>query len=94
MLASELWASCVSPHFVVSAVNLFKKKNWIGSFATPWAVINDATLLETLSDRDFVCGFSEAVKVSLLKDLLPYQYVLVFSAPSRSGDRGVSRAVP
>jgi ubiquinone/menaquinone biosynthesis C-methylase UbiE len=27
-------------------------------------------------------------------DFLPYQYVLVFSAPSRSGDRGVSRAVP
>jgi 3-dehydroquinate synthase len=31
-------------------------------------VINDAKLLLTLSDRDFVCGFSEAVKVALLKD--------------------------
>jgi 3-dehydroquinate synthase len=31
-------------------------------------VINDAALLSTLSNRDFVCGFSEAVKVSLLKD--------------------------
>src|SRR3954452_23070184 len=53
---------------VKNAVNLFGKKNWLGSFAVPWAVINDAALLETLPDRDFVCGFSEAVKVSLLKD--------------------------
>jgi 3-dehydroquinate synthase len=53
---------------VKNGVNLFGKKNWIGSFAVPWAVINDAGLLETLPDRDFLCGFSEAVKVSLLKD--------------------------
>lgn len=53
---------------VKNSVNLFEKKNWVGTFAVPWAVINDAALLETLPDRDFLCGFSEAVKVSLLKD--------------------------
>ncbi len=53
---------------VKNGVNLFQKKNWLGSFAVPWAVINDASLLETLGDRDFRCGFSEAVKVALLKD--------------------------
>ena len=53
---------------VKNAVNLFGKKNWIGSFAVPWAVINDTSLLATLPDRDFIGGFSEAVKVSLLKD--------------------------
>lgn len=53
---------------VKNSVNLFGKKNWIGTFAVPWAVINDAALLETLPDRDFICGFSESVKVSLLKD--------------------------
>ncbi|GDX92191.1 3-dehydroquinate synthase [Planctomycetia bacterium] len=53
---------------VKNGVNLFQKKNWMGSFAVPWAVINDRRLLETLGDRDFRCGFSEAVKVSLLKD--------------------------
>src|SRR5205823_6737505 len=53
---------------VKNGVNLFGKKNWLGTFAVPWAVINDAALLETLPDRDFLCGFSEAVKVSLLKD--------------------------
>ncbi len=53
---------------VKNGVNLFAKKNWLGSFAVPWAVINDRKLLDTLSDRDFRCGFAEAVKVSLLKD--------------------------
>ncbi len=53
---------------VKNAVNVFHKKNWIGTFAVPWAVINDTALLSTLPDRDFTCGFVEAVKVSLLKD--------------------------
>ncbi len=52
---------------VKNAVNAFDKKNWKGTFAVPWAVINDRTLLSHLSDRDFRSGFSEAVKVSLLK---------------------------
>lgn len=52
---------------VKNSVNLFQKKNWLGTFAVPWGVINDAGMLTTLSERDFRCGFSEAVKVSLLK---------------------------
>ena len=58
---------------VKNGVNLFTKKNWLGAFAVPWAVVNDAALLATLSDRDFVCGFSEAVKVALLKDPAMFQ---------------------
>ena len=52
---------------VKTAINFFGKKNWLGAFAVPWAVINDTSLLATLPDRDFICGFSEAVKVALLK---------------------------
>lgn len=52
---------------VKNAVNRYGKKNWIGTFVAPWAVINDAGFLSTLPDREFRCGFSEAVKVSLLK---------------------------
>lgn len=52
---------------VKNAINHFGKKNWMGTFAVPWAVINDAGLLSTLPVREFRCGFSEAVKVSLLK---------------------------
>lgn len=53
---------------VKNSVNLFAKKNWVGTFHVPWAVINDEEMLSTLPDRDFRNGFSEAVKVALLKD--------------------------
>jgi len=66
-LPSTTLAQADSGVGVKNGVNLFGKKNWLGSFAVPWAVINDASLLKTLPDRDFICGFSEAVKVSLLK---------------------------
>lgn len=60
---------------VKNSVNLFQKKNWVGTFAVPWAVINDTTLLETLPGRDFSCGFSEAIKVALLKDANFYNWL-------------------
>jgi 3-dehydroquinate synthase len=65
---------------VKNSVNLFAKKNWVGTFAVPWGVINDAALLDTLPDRDFLCGFSEAVKVSLLKDAQVFD-ILCRTAP-------------
>ncbi len=60
---------------VKNSINLFQKKNWVGTFAVPWAVINDRKLVETLSDRDFCCGFSEAVKVSLLKSRKFFEHI-------------------
>jgi len=53
---------------VKNGVNMFGQKNFIGTFAVPHAVVNDLALLEALSDRDWRCGLSEAVKVALLKD--------------------------
>ncbi len=67
-LPSTVLAQADSGVGVKNAINYFEKKNWIGTFAVPWAVINDTALLRTLPDRDFHCGFSEAVKVALLKD--------------------------
>ena len=60
---------------VKNAINYFNKKNWLGTFAVPWAVINDQTMLHSLSDRDFCCGFSEAVKVSLLKSPEDFEFL-------------------
>ena len=53
---------------VKNAVNAFGKKNFIGCFAPPAAVINDTDFLHSLEDRDWRAGISEAVKVSLIKD--------------------------
>jgi 3-dehydroquinate synthase len=77
---------------VKNAVNLFGKKNWLGTFAVPWAVINDTALLATLPDRDFVCGFSEAVKVSLLKD--PAMFAALCNSAAAIRRRDLSAALP
>jgi 3-dehydroquinate synthase len=53
---------------VKNSVNAFGKKNFLGTFAPPFAVFNDVTFLTTLSDRDWRAGISEAIKVALLKD--------------------------
>jgi 3-dehydroquinate synthase len=53
---------------VKNGINAFGKKNFIGTFAPPYAVINDFKLLETLSARDKRAGYIEAVKVALIRD--------------------------
>lgn len=68
---------------VKNSINLFQKKNWVGTFAVPWGVINDRSLLTTLSDRDFACGFAEAVKVALLKDAAFFRHICDSAAAIR-----------
>lgn len=53
---------------VKNGINAYGKKNFLGTFAPPGAVINDDRLLTTLPDADWRSGTSEAVKVALLKD--------------------------
>ena len=53
---------------VKNGVNSFGKKNYLGTFAPPFAVINDFAFLATLSDRDWRSGISEAVKAALIRD--------------------------
>ncbi len=53
---------------VKNGVNYRGKKNFLGTFAPPVAVFNDAAFLSTLTDRDWRSGIAEAVKVALIKD--------------------------
>lgn len=53
---------------VKNSLNAFGKKNFIGTFAPPAAVLNDFAFLPTLSQRDWIAGVAEAVKVALIKD--------------------------
>jgi 3-dehydroquinate synthase len=53
---------------VKNGVNAFGRKNFLGTFAPPCAVINDFDFLRTLSDRDQRAGIAEAVKVALIRD--------------------------
>ena len=53
---------------VKNGINYNGKKNFLGTFAPPAAVFNDDLFLNTLSDRDYRSGISEAIKVALIKD--------------------------
>lgn len=53
---------------VKNGINGFGRKNFLGTFAPPFAVINDFSFLSTLSERELRAGIVEAVKVSLIKD--------------------------
>jgi 3-dehydroquinate synthase len=54
---------------VKNAINYNHRKNYIGTFAPPYAVINDFSLLDSLTTRDKRSGISEAIKVALIKDV-------------------------
>ena len=53
---------------VKNGVNLYGVKNFCGTFAPPFAVLNDIDLLTPLSERDKIAGMAEAVKVALIRD--------------------------
>lgn len=60
---------------VKNGINAFGKKNFLGTFAPPFAVINDHTFLTTLHERDWRSGISEAIKVALIKDASFFSYL-------------------
>ena len=60
---------------VKNGVNAFGVKNLIGSFAPPFAVINDAAFLRTLHPRDKIPGVAEAVKVALIRDRAFFEWL-------------------
>jgi 3-dehydroquinate synthase len=53
---------------VKNGVNYLGGKNAVGSFAPPFAVLNDFEFLRTLPQRDWLCGVAEAWKVSIIRD--------------------------
>jgi len=53
---------------VKNGINAFRAKNMLGTFAPPFAVINDSRFLATLDARDRAAGMAEAVKVALVRD--------------------------
>lgn len=53
---------------VKNGINAYGKKNFLGSFAVPYAVINDFTFLHGQPETERRAGLVEAVKVALVKD--------------------------
>lgn len=60
---------------VKNSMNYFGKKNFLGTFAPPYAVLNDSDFLHTLSERNWRSGISEAIKVALIKDTAFFYWI-------------------
>ena len=60
---------------VKCAVNAFGKKNWVGAFSVPYAVINDFSFLHSQDEETRRGGLIEAVKVALVRDREFFQWI-------------------
>mgnify|MGYP001810548947 CR=1 FL=1 len=77
---------------VKNGINLRGKKNFVGAFAPPWAVLNDERFLLTQPIEDFRAGFSEAVKIALLRDA-PF-FALLERDAEKIARRDLAAAMP
>ncbi len=60
---------------VKNGINAFGKKNFLGTFSPPYAVLNDFNFLTSLDDRDWRSGVAEALKVALIKDRKFFEFI-------------------
>lgn len=60
---------------VKNGVNFFGKKNWVGTFSVPFAIVNDLDFLATLPPRACRDGIIEAIKVALIRDRDFYEFL-------------------
>ena len=77
---------------VKNGINRFGKKNFVGAFAVPYAVLCDESLLCTQDEAVFRSGFSEAVKIALLKD--PALFAQIERDAERIAARDLDAASP
>ena len=78
---------------VKNGINAFGKKNYLGTFAPPYAVINDFNFLPTLIDRDWRGGIAEAVKAGLIRDAAFFDYIEQHAARLKDRDLAVMEQV-
>ena len=65
---------------VKNGVNFFGKKNWVGTFAVPYAVINDFSFLQSLDQSSRRAGIIEAIKVAMVRSRDFYEKIEQCSA--------------
>ncbi len=60
---------------VKNGINAYGKKNFLGTFAVPYAVINDFTFIHGQPETERRAGIVEAVKVALVKDAAFFHWI-------------------
>ncbi len=67
-IPTTVLAQCDAAMGVKNGMDEHEMKNFVGTFAPPFAVINDFDFLPTLPERYWTGGLSEAFKVALIRD--------------------------
>ena len=60
---------------VKNGVNWGGKKNWVGTFTVPFAVVSDFAFLDRLPQPARRAGIIEAIKVALVRDATFYEFI-------------------
>lgn len=69
-----------------TAINTAQGKNLVGAFHQPSLVLADLSVLDTLSQRDFLAGYGEVVKYGLLGDAEFFDWLEVNGRAVADGD--------
>ncbi len=72
---------------VKNGVNAFGTKNYLGTFAAPFAVVEDTSLLDVLPARERIAGMAEALKVALLRDPSFFAWIVQHAPALVAGER-------
>lgn len=78
---------------VKNGMNEGGMKNFAGTFAPPFAVIDDFAFLKTLPQREWIGGVAEAFKVAIIKDKTFFAYLCKHAAALRGRDQAVMENV-
>ncbi len=71
---------------VKNAINWRGSKNMLGTFAPPFAVLNDLDFLRSLSERGWTDGIAEAFKVAIIKDAAFFHELCALAPALRARD--------
>ena len=91
-MPTTVLGQCDSGVGVKNGINRFGKKNFAGTFVPPCSVLCDQDLLLSLEDHDWRSGFSEIVKIALLKD--PELFGDLEQRTQAIEDRDLGRVMP
>ncbi|MBN1422099.1 MAG: 3-dehydroquinate synthase [Planctomycetes bacterium] len=72
---------------VKNGMNEHGMKNFVGTFAPPFAVIDDFAFLPTLAQEDWVGGVAEAFKVAIIKDAAFFEFLCARAGDLRRRDQ-------
>lgn len=86
-MPSTVLAQCDSGVGVKNGVDEHGQKNFLGTFAPPFAVVNDLSLLDSLPLEHWLGGVAEAFKVALIRDADFFGRLRACAAALRRRDR-------